>query len=87
MRSRALQLDEHAVAVLHSLSARRPAGGRGAEPERAAEHVERLIGSWSHTPAFVHDQFMDVLQPTPSWGGYPGCAAGREPDPSHVSGA
>lgn len=59
--ARALQLDDDATAHLHTLASRRAEWRRGAEPERAAPHVERLIATWSHTPAFIHDRYMDVL--------------------------
>ena len=57
----ALQLDEDATAHLHALASRGAERPRGADPERAAAYVERLIATWSHTPAFIHDRYMDVL--------------------------
>lgn len=59
--ARALQLDEDATAHLHALASRPLEQPRGSKHERAAAHVERLIATWSHTPAFVHDRYMDVL--------------------------
>ena len=59
--ARALQLDEDATAHLHALASRRVERSRGPQPERAVAHVERLIATWSHTPAFIHDRYMDVL--------------------------
>ena len=57
----ALRLDEDATAHLHALASRHTERPRGVEPERAAAQVERLIATWPHTPAFVHDRYMDVL--------------------------
>ena len=59
--ARALQLDSEATAHLHVLASRRVDGGSTELPPAAAEHVERLIATWSHTPAFIHDRFMYVL--------------------------
>ena len=59
--ARALQLDEHAAAHLHSLSRPTAARRRTGESERAPESVARLIASWSTTPAFVQGRYMDVL--------------------------
>jgi len=59
--ARALQLDEHATAHLHSLSQPTVARRRTGESERAPESVTRLIASWSTTPAFVQGRHMDVL--------------------------
>jgi transcriptional regulator with XRE-family HTH domain len=59
--ARALQLDEHATAHLHSLSQPTVARRRTGESERAPESVTRLIASWSNTPAFVQGRHMDVL--------------------------
>lgn len=59
--ARALQLDEDATAHLHALASRPPERPRGSAHERAAAHVERLIATWSRTPAFIHDRYMDVL--------------------------
>jgi len=59
--ARALRLDEDATAHLHALANRHVERSLRAEPERAAAHVERLIATWSHTPALVHNRFMDVL--------------------------
>ena len=58
--ARALRLDEHATTYLHSLSqaaVRRPLG----EPERAPASIERLIASWTTTPAWVHGRHLDTL--------------------------
>ncbi|MBV8993745.1 MAG: helix-turn-helix domain-containing protein [Pseudonocardiales bacterium] len=59
--ARALQLDEDAAAHLHALAIRRVELPPAAQPQRAAAHVERLIATWSSTPAFIHDRYMDVL--------------------------
>jgi hypothetical protein len=59
--ARALQLDEHATAHLHSLSQPTAARRRTGESERPPESVTRLIASWSTTPAFVQGRYMDVL--------------------------
>jgi transcriptional regulator with XRE-family HTH domain len=59
--ARALQLDTHAAAHLHAISqsivARRPVQ----LSERAPASIEQLIASWSNTPAFVQNRYMDVL--------------------------
>src|SRR6185436_13018986 len=47
--ARALQLDQEATAHLHVLASRRVDGAGSAELPPAAEHVERLIATWSHT--------------------------------------
>jgi transcriptional regulator with XRE-family HTH domain len=59
--ARALQLDEDATALLHSLSQPAAARLRTEEPERAPDSVIQLIASWSNTPAFVQGRHMDVL--------------------------
>jgi transcriptional regulator with XRE-family HTH domain len=59
--ARALQLDEDAAGHLHSLSHPGRSPGRSEEGERAPLSIEQLIGSWSETPAFVHDRHLTVL--------------------------
>jgi transcriptional regulator with XRE-family HTH domain len=59
--ARALQLDDDASAHLHALVGQL-ADGPGLEGRDGAPgHVKRLISTWSHTPALVHDRCMDVL--------------------------
>lgn len=58
--ARALRLDEHATTYLHSLS--QPTAVRHLEErERAPVSIERLIASWTNTPAWVHGRHLDVL--------------------------
>jgi transcriptional regulator with XRE-family HTH domain len=59
--ARALQLDRDAVAHLHALASPRGEPRAQEEPERAAAHAARLIRTWTHTPAFIHNRYMDVL--------------------------
>jgi transcriptional regulator with XRE-family HTH domain len=59
--ARALQLDDEAIAHLHALAIRRAGPSPDLALVRAAPHVERLISTWSRTPAFIHTRFMDVL--------------------------
>jgi transcriptional regulator with XRE-family HTH domain len=60
--ARALQLDADATTHLHELARpaprRRRAAGRA---ERVRPELQRLMESWSHTPAFVMGRRMDVL--------------------------
>ena len=58
--ARALRLDEHATTYLHSIS-QPSARRRPEERERAPGSIERLIASWTNTPAFVHGRYLDVL--------------------------
>jgi transcriptional regulator with XRE-family HTH domain len=60
--ARALQLDDTAAQHLQEL-ARPPARRRrpSARPQRVRPGVERLMDSWSHSPAFVFGRCMDVL--------------------------
>jgi transcriptional regulator with XRE-family HTH domain len=60
--ARALQLDDTAARHLQELARppvrrRRPSG----RPQRVRPGVERLMGSWTHSPAFVMGRCMDVL--------------------------
>jgi transcriptional regulator with XRE-family HTH domain len=60
--ARALQLDETETAHLQELA--RPAPRRrraAARPERIRPELQRLLDSWSHTPAWVLGRRMDVL--------------------------
>jgi transcriptional regulator with XRE-family HTH domain len=59
--ARVLRLDGAATAFLHSLSGREPARRERPLRERAPTSIEWLIGSWQHTPAFVHDRRMGIL--------------------------
>jgi transcriptional regulator with XRE-family HTH domain len=60
---RALQLDDDAVAHLHTLAApsarrrRRP----NPRPERVPPGIAQLIATWHETPAYVYGRYMDVL--------------------------
>jgi transcriptional regulator with XRE-family HTH domain len=60
--ARALQLDDTAARHLQEL-ARPPTRRRrpSARPQRVRPGVERLMDSWSHSPAFVMGRCMDVL--------------------------
>ena len=64
--ARALQLDDDAIAHLHSLAApavrrrRRPSP----RPERVPAAILQLIASWHETPAYVYGH-MDVLAANP----------------------
>ena len=58
--ARALQLDEDATSHLHALS--RPALPRQrVAPDAVPASIEALIASWTTTPAFVHNRYMDIL--------------------------
>jgi transcriptional regulator with XRE-family HTH domain len=59
--ARALQLDDDATAHLHALVGRLADGPRLGRVDGAPAHVKRLISTWTHTPALVHDRCMDVL--------------------------
>ena len=65
--ARALQLDDDAIAHLHSLAApavrrrRRPSP----RPERVPAAILQLIASWHETPAYVYGRYMDVLAANP----------------------
>jgi transcriptional regulator with XRE-family HTH domain len=60
--ARALQLDDTAARHLQEL-ARPPTRRRrpSARPQRVRPGVERLMDSWTHSPAFVMGRCMDVL--------------------------
>jgi hypothetical protein len=62
---RALRLDNEAVAHLHALANPAVMSPPCAEAVRAPAHIERLIGSWSTTPALVHDRHLNVLAANP----------------------
>jgi transcriptional regulator with XRE-family HTH domain len=64
--AKALKLDEHATAHLHSL-AHPPTGRRraAAEPETASAGMQNLINSWTDQAAFVQGRLMDVLAANP----------------------
>ncbi len=65
--ARALQLDEDAIAHLHSLAEptvrrrRRPSP----RPERVPAGILQLISTWHETPAYVYGRCMDVLVANP----------------------
>lgn len=59
--ARALRLDEHATTYLHSLSQPTAVRRHLGEPERAPASIERLIASWTNTPAWVHGRYLDTL--------------------------
>jgi transcriptional regulator with XRE-family HTH domain len=60
--ARVLQLDEDAVAHLHSLVRPAPRRRRArAQPERVRPGILRLLESWSPSPAWVLGRNMDVL--------------------------
>jgi transcriptional regulator with XRE-family HTH domain len=59
--ARALRLDDEGTSYLHSLSFPAASFGHRGEPERASASVERLIASWSRTPAYVLGRRLDVL--------------------------
>ncbi len=59
--ARALKLDEHATAHLHTLVRSRASPPPSDEPERASSSIGRLITLWPTTPAFVHGRFLDIL--------------------------
>jgi transcriptional regulator with XRE-family HTH domain len=59
--ARALRLDAGATAFLHSLVSEAPAPGPRDEHERAPASIERLIRTWRHTPAVVHDRHINIL--------------------------
>ncbi len=62
----ALRLDADATAHLHRLAAPdRPRRARARAPERVPEGIARLIGTWTHTPAFVQGRLFDVLAANP----------------------
>jgi transcriptional regulator with XRE-family HTH domain len=60
--ARALSLDHNATAHLHELA--RPAAHRRRatrRPERVSPRVQRMLDSWSRTPAYVVGSRLDVL--------------------------
>jgi transcriptional regulator with XRE-family HTH domain len=60
--ARALRLDDEATTHLHKLA--RPAPRRrraAARPERVRPELQRLLDTWTQTPAFVRGRRMDVL--------------------------
>jgi transcriptional regulator with XRE-family HTH domain len=59
--ARALRLDEHATTYLHSLSQATAVRRHLVERERAPSSIERLIASWTTTPAWVHGRHLDIL--------------------------
>jgi len=60
--ARALRLDEDATAHLHELARPAPRRRRAAtRPERVSPDLQRLLRTWSQTPAFVLGRHMDVL--------------------------
>jgi len=60
--ARALRLDEDATAHLHELARPAPRRRRAAtRPERVSPDLQRLLHTWSQTPAFVLGRRMDVL--------------------------
>jgi transcriptional regulator with XRE-family HTH domain len=65
--ARALQLDDDAIAHLHSLAA--PAARRrrrpSPRPERVPAGILQLISTWHETPAYVYGRYMDVLAANP----------------------
>jgi transcriptional regulator with XRE-family HTH domain len=65
--ARALQLDDDAIAHLHSLAA--PAARRRRRPrprpERVSAGILQLISTWHETPAYVYGRYMDVLAANP----------------------
>jgi transcriptional regulator with XRE-family HTH domain len=64
--ARALQLDDDATAHLHRLAAPPTRRRRKTpRPERVPAGILQLIESWSHTPAYVHGRYMDVLAANP----------------------
>ncbi|MFR9794786.1 helix-turn-helix domain-containing protein [Streptomyces sp. MS06] len=60
--ARALQLDGDATRYLLRLAEpQSPRRRRARRPEKAAEGIRTLIGTWPLTPAYVHGRYMDVL--------------------------
>jgi len=54
--------DEEVTPRAKGTIVRRKAGKR---PERVRAGIEQLIGSWHHNPAYVHNQFLEVLATNP----------------------
>ena len=64
--ARALQLDDYATAHLHRLAMPPPRRRRMSQRrEKVPASILRLITSWSATPAYVYDRYMDVLAANP----------------------
>jgi transcriptional regulator with XRE-family HTH domain len=60
--ARALSLDDEATAHLHELGRPVPRRRRAAaRPERVRPELQRLLDTWTQTPAFVLGRRMDVL--------------------------
>jgi transcriptional regulator with XRE-family HTH domain len=64
--ARALQLDDDAAAHLQRLASP-PARRRrkSPRPEKVPPGIQRLIATWSQTPAYVYGRYMDVLAVNP----------------------
>jgi hypothetical protein len=64
--ARALLLDGDATAHLHRLATPPTRQRRKTpRPEKVSAGILQLIASWSHTPAYVHGRYMDLLAVNP----------------------
>jgi transcriptional regulator with XRE-family HTH domain len=64
--AQALQLDDDATAHLHRLAAPpRRRRRKSPPPEKVPAGILQLISTWSLTPAYVYDRYMDVLAANP----------------------
>ncbi|MDX2701249.1 helix-turn-helix transcriptional regulator [Streptomyces sp. PA03-6a] len=60
--AKALRLDDDAVAHLFRVAIPTPRRARRASRvERVSPHLQRLVDTWSHTPAYVLGHAMDIL--------------------------
>lgn len=59
--ARALHLDAEATAYLHALSRPKASTARVIGHERAPASIERIIGRWPNTPAYVQGHYLDVI--------------------------
>ncbi len=64
--AKALRLDDDAIAHLYSLARPTPRPWRSRQrSERVPASVQQLLASWSYTPAYVYNRYMDVLAANP----------------------